>query len=109
MSKGYFWDEALTFFKKKAIFCFIGFSCIQTWIVSKWIFPKKIEAMSKGYFFDQAVTNVFLKTFFSSLDFPVFNIGLFQHGFFFQKEAMSKRYFWDEALTIFFKDVFFLY
>ena len=59
--------------------------------------------MSKGYFLDQAVTIFLFKdVFFSSLDFPVFKIGLFQNGFSQKKiEAMSKGYFLDQALTIF--------
>ena len=70
-------------------------------------FPKKkIEAMSKGYFFDQAVTIFCLKTFFSSLDFPVFKIGLFSKWIFQKIEAMSKGYVWDDALTIFLKTFF---
>ena len=57
--------------------------------------------MSKGYFWDETLTIFCLKTFFSSLDFPVFKIGLFSKWIFQKKkiEAMSKGYFWDEALT----------
>ena len=47
----------------KSVFFHIGFSCIQNWIVSKWIFQKKNEAMSKGYVWDEPLT-ICLKTLF---------------------------------------------
>ena len=91
MSKGYFWDEALTIFLK-TFFFFIGFSCIQNWIVSKWIFQKN-EAMSKGYFLDQALTNFFFKAFFfkKKLDFHFLQNWIFKKKkMYFLKFVFSK-------------------
>ena len=54
MSKGYFWDQALTICFKGRFF-YIQFSCIQNWIVQTWIFQNSNKAMSLVFWGDQAV------------------------------------------------------
>ena len=74
----YFLGQTVNILFVKSVFFHIGFSYTQNWIVSKLIFKKKNEAMSKGYFLDETLT---IFKIISSLDFPVFKIGLFQNGF----------------------------
>ena len=105
MSKGFFWDETLTFFLKTISFV-LDFPAFKIGLFQKWIFQKN-EAMIKGYFLDQAVTNLFLKTFFLlHWLFLYSKLDCFKMDFPKKNEAMSKGYVLDQALTIFFKAFF---
>ena len=72
MSKGYFWDEAVTILFKRCFSSSLDFPVFKIGLFQNGFFKKKIEAMSKGYFWDEPLT-IFLKDLFSSsLDLPVF-------------------------------------